>query len=594
MFRNSFWDSKKSIMYIWETFKEKNMFDSIEWSPSVYLPDEDGKVKTIFGTNASRKDFYHYNDYYKFQESNTNCLENSVKPEIQFLANRYYGISDDEMEVPKLRIYFMDIEVHSETETGFPHAEDAEFPVVCISVYDNIENKTTTFGCKPYTGEYQGKPFLNYIYCQTEEQLLTAAFNHFQKKPPDVISGWNVTNFDIQYLINRAKKVFGESTDIYRRLSPIGVVRTWKSSGGDLNIDIAGVCILDYMQLYKWYSPNKLERYSLEFVANYELGQGKVDYSVISDDLRDLYTADWNLYVKYNIIDALRVGQLEDKLGYIKLVQALSLLCKSPMKYFNSMTQLIEGFLLTYYRRNNLCAPRFSGGHQETFDAAFVKDPHAGRYDWVIDLDIVSSYPTAVVTMNMSLETYYGRIKDMTEQEIIHCVRERKFTEFTMYNRDGTERIINGKVLDLFNQILGKKLICVAPCGSMFTTAKAGVIAEVTRQLFAKRVEIKDKMIKLKKSIPELRGDNIPMVKEKIAQLHSYQLAIKIILNAVFGITSVPYSRYFNKNISEAIVSCGRTTRAAGERFVNELLNGNNEELNKILEQIKGDLVDGK
>jgi DNA polymerase elongation subunit (family B) len=163
-----------------------------------------------------------------------------------------------------------------------------------------------------------------------------------------------------------------------------------------------------------------------------------------------------------------------------------------------------------------------------------------------------------------------------------------------MVNKDGEDKVISDKALELFNLILGKKLVCVAPCGSMFTTKKAGVIAEVTRQLFAKRVEIKEKMIKLKKSIPELRGDNIATTKEKIAQLHSYQLAIKIILNAIFGITSVPYSRYFNKNIAEAIVSCGRTTRAAGEKFVNDLLNGDNEELKKVLEQIKNDLVDGK
>lgn len=593
MWRNTFFDTKKSIMYVWETIKGQNMFDSIEWSPNVYINDDKGKVKTIFDTNVSKKTFHHYGDYYKFQEKDNDCLENSVKPEIQFLANRYYGISDDVMEVPKLRVYFMDIEVHSETELGFPHPETAGFPVVVVSIYDNIDKMTTTYGCKQYTGEYNEKYYFKYVYCETEEKLLTNVFNHFQKRPCDIISGWNVNNFDIQYLINRSKVVFGEDTDIYRRMSPIGVVRTWKASGGDLNIDIAGVTILDYMQLYKWYSPDKLERYSLEFVSQFELEKGKVDYSEKYQDLRELYS-DWNLYIKYNVVDALRVAQLEEKLGYIKLVQTLSLLCKSPMKYFSSMTQLIEGFLLTYYRRHNLCAPRFLGGQQETFDAAFVKEPISGRYDWVIDLDIVSSYPTAVVTMNMSLETYYGRIKDLTEQEIIHYTKHKKFTEFTMLNKDGETQKINGKQLDLFNKILEKKLLCVAPCGSMFTTKKPGVIAEVTRELFAKRIEIKNRMIKLKKSLPELRGDNITKTKEKIAQLHSYQLAIKIILNAIFGITSVPYSRYFNINVSEAIVSCGRTTRADGEKYINELLNGKNDELEKILKMISDDLIDGK
>ena len=39
-----------------------------------------------------------------------------------------------------------------------------------------------------------------------------------------------------------------------------------------------------------------------------------------------------------------------------RMIQALSLLCKSPAKYYNAQTQLIEGLMLTYYRRNGLCA----------------------------------------------------------------------------------------------------------------------------------------------------------------------------------------------------------------------------------------------
>lgn len=588
MFRNIHFDQKKSIVYIWETIKNQNMFDSQEWSPNVYVKDIEGKIKTIYNDKVSKKNFNHYGDYTKFCEKNQDCFENNIKSEIQFLTNRYYDIPDEEMEIPKLRVSYVDLECHSEDKTGFPHAEDADFPVVVVSIYDNIDNKTTTFGLKGYNGKYKNQEFLNYIYCSNEEQLLTKFFNYFQKKHTDVISGYNVQNFDIQYLINRSKRVFGENTDIYRRLSPISVVRTWKSNTGVLNIDIAGVTILDYMQLYKWYSPNKLENYSLDNVCKFELEKGKVDYSEY-EDLRDLYLSNYDLYIEYNIIDAYRVAQLEDRLGYIKLVQTLSLLCKSPMKYFSSMTQLIEGYILTYYRRHGLCAPRFSGGHQESFDAAYVKEPHTGRYEWIIDLDIVSSYPTAIVTMNMSLETYFGRIKNLTEQEILHYIQTKQFTDFIMVTSSGEEKSFSGKTLETFNKILNKKLVCIAPCGSIFTTSKTGIIAEIIRLLFAKRVEVKERMIKLKKSIPNLRGENIIKIKEQIAQFHSHQLALKILLNAIFGITAVPYSRYFNKNIAEAIVSCGRTTRAAGEKFVNDLLNKPTDDLIKVLNMIKND-----
>ena len=57
---------------------------------------------------------------------------------------------------------------------------------------------------------------------------------------------------------------------------------------------------------------------------------------------------------------------------------------------------------------------------------------------------------------------------------------------------------------------------------------------------------------------------------EEAQELFSYQWALKIWLNAVFGILAVPYSRYFNTNIAEAITSCGRHTIKQGQKFVNE------------------------
>jgi DNA polymerase elongation subunit (family B) len=76
-----------------------------------------------------------------------------------------------------------------------------------------------------------------------------------------------------------------------------------------------------------------------------------------------------------------RIKQLEDTLGYISLIQQMSLLTKCPMKFYDKVTSLIEGVFLTYYRRNNLCAPKFKGGVKEDYEAAYVKEPYSGFYD---------------------------------------------------------------------------------------------------------------------------------------------------------------------------------------------------------------------
>ena len=389
------------------------------------------------------------------------------------------------------------------------------------------------------------------------------------------IKSHNCYNFDMAYIINRTKTLFGQETDLYEKMSPINIVRTWKQRNKDeMNIDIAGIHIIDYMDLYKWYTPTKLERYSLDFVSNFELEKGKMDYSDYNN-LRELYEKNWDKFVEYNITDAKRVDQLEEKLGYIKLIQALSLLTKCPMKFYDKMTSLIEGALLTYYRRNNMCAPFFAGGTQEGYPAAYVKEPISGMYNWVLSMDIASSYPSHIITLNMSNETYFGRIV-MDEEEVILNVKNKYFSEFEMMKDDGVT-YFEGKRLDGFNKALKRGILSVAPCGTVFTNTKPGILSMVEKNIFIRRKEVKQRMKDLKK-----KGGN----EERVQQLHATQNAMKTVLNAVYGITAVPYSRYFNINISEAVTSCGRHTIKQGEKFINELLNNPTDELEEILNNV--------
>ena len=456
-------------------------------------------------------------------------------------------------------IYSIDIEVNA--EIGFPQPEDANDPVTLVSIKNSQTGEVVVFGEKPYGGDMD----ITYNHCDNEAMLLKSFFMYMHDNAPDVITGYNIYNFDIPYLINRSKKLFPKSkVEMHQHLSPIKIVRTWKSrTSDDLNVDIAGVTILDYYHIYKWYSPNKLESYTLDFVSKFELEVGKLDYSEYND-LNDLYRNNWNKYVDYNVIDSERVNDLEIKLGYIKLIQALSLLTKCQMKFYAAMTSLIEGAMLTYFRRNGLCAPYFSGGTQEPFEAAHVKEPIKGMHEWVTSIDITSSYPSHIITLNMSNETYIGRIMDIPESNIIYHTRNREFPPFDMLKDTTGYTRFEGRKLDNFNKAIQRGIVTISPCGSIFSTTKPGVMAKVEREIFYKRREIKGNM----KDIMNVTPDDV-----RVKQLFSLQWAIKIVLNAMFGITAVPYSRYFNTNIAEAITSCGRHTIKQGERFINDLLN---------------------
>ena len=581
MFKNIFYNTKNSQIHLWEQVNGEDFYDTIDWVPYLYEEDSNGQTHTIDGKLAQIKVFDHYRQYYNYQKECGYVLENKTKPEIQFLAERYHKIPDDEIQVPTLKIYTIDIEV--DIDKGFPKPEDADAPICLISIKDYVSKNITTFGLQEYSGNRKVK----YYQCNNERDLLTRFFTYIYKYSPDVITGWNIWSFDLPYIINRCKKIFERKrANLYKFLSPIKIVRTWDSKYGDMNIDIAGIDILDYYQLYKWYSPHNLESYRLDYVSKFELEKGKLDYSEY-EDLRELMQKNWNKFVDYNIDDVNRVDDLEIKLGYIRLVQALSLLTKCPMKFYDAMTHLIEGAMLTYYRRNNLCAPYFAGGTQEGFEAAYVKDPQQGIHEWIIDIDITSSYPSHIITLNMSNETYLGKIIGIQEEVLMRYVREKNIPEFEFISHKKGLVKYNGKRLKKFNMAIKKGLIAVSPCGSCFSTREPGVISTVERNIFFKRKEVKQQMKDLRKNASTTKNKKEKEQKlERAQELFNFQWALKILLNAVFGVTSVPYSRYFNTNIAEAITSCGRYTIKQGQKFTNTLLNNPDERLKEILLEI--------
>lgn len=571
------------------------------------------KTKSIYGDYVGRREFDNYQQYRTFLDKNKDCLENEVLPTVQFLTERYHQIPDEEMSVPKLECHFDDIEVYSEV---FPSPDKADHPITIITIAHN--KGIQSFGLHAYTND-TGIKNLTYHHCDNERDLLTQYFNWKHKNPCDISTGWFYCDdkksntrggFDLPYIINRTKKLFGDDTKLWKLLSPSKQASTWFTKDGIQQIYIAGVTILDYKAIYKWYSTNNLESGKLDYVAQLEGLGGKIDYGEYGN-LRNLYKQNWQLYCEYNFRDAQLVQNIDKKCGYFALIQSLALLCKVPMAMYNSTTALIEGLMLTYYRRNNLCAPRLVGGSQEWYPAAFVKEPKKGLYNWVIDIDITSSYPTAIITLNISPETYFGRIIGFSEKHItdyrtekgvhdkdnddrpfykiiVEYMQTKEFPPFYFMKNDDLRTIvfIEGAQLDAINQSLKKKLFCVAPCGSMFKNSPKGVIAIVEKLVFEKRKFQNGEKKRLYKEADKLKGKEKKDLLEKAKQKHDLQWALKILLNSVYGVMGVPYSRYFNKHAAEAITSTGRQTILDGQRYANELLNNPSDELLNILREI--------
>lgn len=562
MFRNVHFDYKDSKIHLWETVDGQRKLSEIPWTPYIFVPDKTGTVRSLYDEPVSKLEFCNYKKYKVFNEDKSiTKFEDHVKPELQFLAEKYHHIPDDSLPRPDLRIGSLDLEVHSESG-GFPKPEDADGVVTLISL--DINNKTKTWGIKPYIGKH----IKNFTLCQTEEILLRNFFTFMRDEADiDVLTGWNINGFDIPYLYHRCKKLFGENERLFRRMSPIEEVSIWeKKDGSGLNFDIAGISVLDYMDVYKNYTRSNPESYKLDDIAFNELKERKLEYE---GTLKELFHNDWDTYVDYNVQDVKLIWRLEKKLKYIHLIQTISTLSRCPMKFYDKVTNVLEGIFLTYYRRNNLCAPKLRGGKAEWFEAAFVKEPQRGLHEWVVDFDVTSMYPHNMITLNMSLETYFGCILNFQESEIIEYTTKREFPEFTLESPEKETKKISGKKLTTFNMLLKKGTFAIVPNGSVFKTTKEGVVTVIEKIFFKMRKDAKDRMLQLKKE----DGD-----KDRIAELETLQLAVKVgILNSLFGAISTPYFRLYNLRIAEAITACGRHILKDCAVYINKHLNVDSE-----------------
>jgi DNA polymerase elongation subunit (family B) len=78
---------------------------------------------------------------------------------------------------------------------------------------------------------------------------------------------------------------------------------------------------------------------------------------------------------------------------------------------------LNDGAILTYLKRKGIVSPNKPTTYnpalrtlQEEYAGGYLKDPTPGLYEWIIDLDFTSLYPSIIRSLNMGIETLVGRV----------------------------------------------------------------------------------------------------------------------------------------------------------------------------------------
>ncbi|MHA1581669.1 MAG: DNA polymerase domain-containing protein [Candidatus Baldrarchaeia archaeon] len=222
---------------------------------------------------------------------------------------------------------------------------------------------------------------------ENEEEMLRGFIDIIEKYDPDIITGFNILNFDFPYVIKRLK-----SLNISRKFGRAEDKNVTIQNAGENNkVSVLGRVVVDVRALVK--ADFHLKRYTLEHVAEKLINEGKLD--VDYKDIPRLWagkSGDINKLIDYARKDAvlplkiLLEKRLLDK--YFELSKVSGLLLQDVIS--GGQSSRVEGLLLRYGKKRNLIIPckpsqeeikkRSAEREKLGLKGAIVLDPKVGLY----------------------------------------------------------------------------------------------------------------------------------------------------------------------------------------------------------------------
>jgi len=316
---------------------------------------------------------------------------------------------------------------------------------------------------------------------------------------------------------------------------------------------------MDYLHLYRKFSPIQQSSYRLDYIGEVEVGMKKIEYD---GTLNDLYEKDLQKFVNYNIRDVQILVELDEKLDFIDIARGIAHIGHVPYEDVFMSSRYLEGAILVYLKKIGVVAPnkppRPKKKLEDKFAGAYVQSPQRGRHEWVFDLDITSMYPSVIRSLNISPETKIGKVENWNANEYIK--KSHKQT-YQVKNRNGKEV---GKLSEIeLKDYLESQKISISSNGIMYRTDRQGLIPALLTKWFNERVEMR----KLVKKFHE-QGDT-----KKQEYFDRRQYLQKILLNSLYGVLGLPVFRFYDIDNAEATTLTGQSLIKFSKKITNHFYN---------------------
>jgi len=429
------------------------------------------------------------------------------------------------MKIAPIRILSFDIECYNPEEKGFPTAEKC--PVIQVAFVLKVQGEKEERNAIFVLGSCSTISDCNVYTFDDEATMLMQIRNFICETDPDMLTGYNIQNFDIPYLLERAQALgIGQDFSTISRVKQNKcTIRDAVGAHGQSQKEVAidGRIIFDMHVVIK--REHQLRSYTLNYVSSKFLDSQKDDvhYSIIgtlhngdSDTRRRLA-----LYcLKDSQLPLLLMDKLLCVFNYIEMARVTG----TPINFLLTRGQMIKvaSQLLRKAKSSGYVVPtRHVQASDEKFEGATVLDPITGYYDVPIaTLDFASLYPSIMMAHNLCYCTLIDP-KDVS-----------KFTPEQMTK---------------------------TPVGNHFvkSTVQRGILPQILEELLAAR----------KRAKKEMAEATDPLTK---GVLNGRQLALKISANSVYGFTGATIGMMPCLEISSSVTAFGREMIDTTKKHVEE------------------------
>jgi len=393
----------------------------------IFVKSAGGRNLWVYDRINGKRIKYFVNNFYPyFYDNNLNKIVCKTPGDVVHLRKRYSKTYEadviyttryllDRVQVPikkvPLKICYMDIEV----EIGEGSLDTVNTPRMVKIVGLSTDNVF-----KQLKGN--------------EKEIFTELNRYIIENEIDIITGWNIENYDLEYLKNRAKV--------------IGVPQL-----PDTFVPF------DLYYFYKRITPVKLESYTLDAIAKKELNKKGKLLGGMGNDMNQLE--------KYNERDVELIVEIDKKLNIIEYYDELRRIVGCSWDDLKYNSSIIDFMLL---KKSQVPLPTRVKHKKEEYSGAFVVHPKKGIHSNVVCLDYKSLYPSIMCQFNISDDTKISSFKKgciklpngiLFSQEkigfIINIVKELwekrskyKSAEFYNYNKQLAYKFLVNSLYGIF------------------------------------------------------------------------------------------------------------------------------------------------